>query len=202
MTLVPLQRPTSALAAALCCLLRGIAAAALVLAAAQGSSAWSQDLQNPEYGIKAAFLCKFGNYVVWPAGPASADAAPGFHIGVLASTEIADELVSAASGQTVDGRAIVVRRIERGDSLDGLSILFIARTHAARTAEVLAAVKDKPVLTVTESAQGLASGAIVNFVIVDNKVRFDVSLGAAERSKLKISARLLGVARQVEGRPS
>jgi hypothetical protein len=201
-TLVPLQLPTSSHAGALCHLLRWIAAAALVLAATHGSSAWSQDQQNPEYSIKAAFLCKFGNYVAWPAGPAHADAAPAFRIGVLASTEFADELISAARGQTVNGQAIVVQRLERGDSLDGLSILFIARTHAARTAEALVAVKDKPVLTVTESDQGLASGAIVNFVIVDNKVRFDVSLGAAERSKLKISARLLGVARQVEGRPS
>jgi hypothetical protein len=200
MTPVPLQRPTSAVEAALCCLLRWIAATALVLAAAHGSSAWSQD-QN-EYSIKAAFLCKFGNYVAWPAGPAHADAAPAFRIGVLASTEFADELITAARGQTVNGQAIVVRRLERGDSLDGLSILFIARTHAARTAEALVAVKDRPVLTVTESDQGLASGAIVNFVVVDNKVRFDVSLHAAERSKLKISARLLGVARQVEGRPS
>ena len=94
------------------------------------------------------------------------------------------------------------RRLERGDSVDGLNILFVARTHAERTAEALRAVRDRPVLTVTESDQGLANSAMVNFVIIDNKVRFDVSLVAAERGKLKISARLLGVARQVEGRPS
>jgi hypothetical protein len=200
MTLASLLRPTPSLTAALCHLVRWIAAAALVLAAAHGQRAWSQDFQNPEHSIKAAFLCKFGNYIEWPAG--SSGVAPAFRIGVLASTEFADELTSAARGQTVNGQAIVVRRLERGDSVDGLSILFVARTHAARMAEALAAVKDRPVLTVTESDQGLAAGAMVNFVIVDNKVRFDVSLGAAERSKLKISARLLGVARHVTGRPS
>jgi hypothetical protein len=201
MTSASLPRPTSVLTAATCSLVRWIAAAALVLAAAQGQRTWAQDIQT-EYSIKAAFLCKFGNYVEWPAGSASSGTPPVFRIGVLASTEFVDEVISAARGQTVNGQPIDVRRIERGDAVDGLSILFIARTHAGRAAEALNAVKDRPVLTVTESDQGLAAGAMVNFVIVDNKVRFDVSLGAAERSKLKISARLLGVARQVAGRPS
>jgi hypothetical protein len=202
MTLASLPRPTPAPSAALCYLARWIAAAALVLAAAHGQQAWSQGLQNPEYSIKAAFLCKFGNYVEWPARSGSSGTAPEFRIGVFASTEFVDELISVARGQTVSGQPIVVRRLERGDSVDGLNILFVARTHAERTAEALRAVRDRPVLTVTESDQGLANSAMVNFVIIDNKVRFDVSLVAAERGKLKISARLLGVARQVEGRPS
>jgi hypothetical protein len=201
MTFALLPRPTPRVTAGACHLVRWLATAALVLAGAYAQRAWSQDLQNAEYSIKAAFLCKFGNYVDWPT-PVNSGTAPAFVIGVLASTEVVQELSSAARGQTVNGQPIAVRRLERNSSFDGLSILFIARTHAARTAEALDAAKDKPVLTVTESDSGLATGAMVNFVVVDDKVRFDVSFAAAERSKLKISARLLGVARQVTGRPS
>jgi hypothetical protein len=67
----------------------------------------------------------------------------------------------------------------------------------ARAGEVLAAVRDRPVLTVTDGVQGAADGAIINFVVVDDKVRFDVSLAAAGRAGLRISARLLTVARTV-----
>ena len=163
--------------------------------------AWPSEDQTAEYRIKAAFLCKFGNYVEWPDEPASGAQLP-FEIGVLATPAVADEFVAAARGQSVNGRPIVVRRIERGDSLDSVNLLFVARSHAARLGEVLAALKDRPVLTVTESDIVVTPGSMVNFVVVEDKVKFDISLAAAERSKLRISARLLGVARTVMGKPS
>jgi hypothetical protein len=95
-----------------------------------------------------------------------------------------------------------VRHIERAaEAADGPSIVFIARSHMARAGEVLAAVRDRPVLTVTESDHDLnPDAAIINFVVVEDKVRFDVSLSAAARAGLKISARLLTVARAVAGK--
>lgn len=170
---------------------------ALLLVGAPARPGWAQDLQGAEYRIKAAFVCKFGNYVEWP--PLSDGGPVAFGIGVLGPVSVIDEVVAAARGQTVNGQPIAVRRLERGDSVEGLSIVFVARSHAARLPDVLAAVKDRPVLTVTESEQGAAAGVAVNFVVVDNKVRFDVSLAAAEHARLKVSARLLGVARRVSG---
>ena len=181
--------------------LRRAALVALMLACAAWQPAWPADTQAGEYRIKAAFLCKFGNYVEWPEAPASGAQLP-FEVGAFATPAVTDELVAAAREQTVNGRPIVVRRLERGDSLDGLSLLFVARSHAARLGELLAAVKDRPVLTVTETDLGIATGSMVNFVVIDDKVKFDISLTAAERSRLRISARLLGVARSVAGKPS
>jgi len=180
---------------------RALVLAVLMAAAVAAQRGWASEAQEAEYRIKAAFLCKFGNYVEWPDTPASGVRTP-FEFGVMASAEVADEVAAAARGQSANGRPIVVRRLERGDSLEGLSMVFIARSHAARQAEVLAALKDRPVLTVTESDMGVGGGGMVNFVVVDDKVKFDISLGAAERSRLRISARLLGVARNVVGRPS
>lgn len=156
------------------------------------------DTELAEYQIKAAFLCKFSQYVEWPheAVPASLP----FVIGVMATAGVADELTLAARGQLVQGRPLQVRRLARAaEAADGLSIVFIARSHLDRAAEALAAVKDRPVLTVTEFDVGSDSG-IVNFVVVDDKVRFDVSLPAATRAGLRISARMLAVARSVNGR--
>ena len=62
-------------------------------------------------------------------------------------------------------------------------------------------LKGQPVLVVTESSRALALGSMINFVVVDDKVRFDIAPQAAEASRLRISARLLGVARTLIGRP-
>jgi hypothetical protein len=164
------------------------------------AKAQSADAELAEYQIKAAFLCKFGHYVDWPgAAGASASQPLPFVIGVMAASGVADELALAARGQLIQGRPLLVRRIERAaDAADGPSIIFIARSHMARAGEVLAAVRDRPVLTVTDEVQGAApDSAIINFVVVDDKVRFDVSLAAANRAGLRISARLLTVARTV-----
>lgn len=174
-------------------------AAMALLAGLAVPRAWAQDPQAAEYRIKAAFLCKFGNYIEWPPAAFAGPLAP-FGIGVWAPQAVADEVAAAAAGQLIGGRPIAVRRVGPGDSLDGLHILFVARGPASRLAAALAAVKDRPILTVTESEPGAEPGSIVNFVVVDDKVKFDVSLPAAERSSLKVSARLLGVARQVAGR--
>jgi len=178
--------------------LHWLAAAAVLLAAMSAERAWAQEFSSAEYRIKAAYLCRFGNYVDWPPAAFASEDSP-FTIGVLGPQAVADEITVAARGQMASGRPIAVRRLAPGDPVEGLHLLFVAR--AAGLANVLAAVKERPVLTVTE-AEGDAAGAVVNFVIVDDKVKFDVSLPAAERSGLKVSARLLGVARQVAGRPT
>lgn len=173
--------------------------AALCMLMLSGSMqrAWANE--EAEYRIKAAFLCKFGNYVDWPeAVPALAD--PSFVIGVMGNAGVAEAVTAAAGGQAVNGRPITVRRVERSDAVQGLNILFVARSHAARLSEALAALKDQPVLVVTEQEAGLPAGSMVNFVIVDDKVKFDLAPASAERSHLRISARLLGVARNVAGR--
>ena len=157
--------------------------------------------QSAEYEIKAAFLCKFGNYIEWPSQRGEFAEIP-FGIGVAASDAVVDELTRVARGQTVNGRPIVVRRLVVGDRLNGLDILFVARSHAAHFADTLAAVKGQAILTVTESDPGTPVGGMVNFVVVADKVKFDIALEPAEQSNLKVSARLLSVARAVSGRTS
>jgi len=181
---------------------RTLAVFTALFATAAFRSAWPADARAVETQIKATFLCKFGNYVEWPVQQVAAAELP-FGIGVVAADDVmVAELTNAARGQTVNGRPIVVRRIARGDPLTGLAIVFVARSHGGRLAETLAEVKGRPILTVTEADTGAVVGSMVNFVVVDDKVKFDIALPPAELSSLKISSRLLAVARLVTGRAS
>ncbi len=154
-----------------------------------------------DYKVKAAFLYKFASYVEWPTQVFDGPESP-LVIGVAGSDALTDELVEVVAGRTVEGRAINVRRLTRGQSLSGIHILFIGRSEAGRSSDVLASAKGHPVLTVTESNDAFPQGNIINFVIVDDRLRFDVAIREAERVNLKLSARLLSVARKVITGPS
>jgi hypothetical protein len=154
------------------------------------------DSRPAELQIKAAFLYKFGDFVQWPPAAFARPEAP-FAIGVLGADELAAALEQVVAGRTVQGRPVAVRRVKRGDPLAGLHMLFIGQAESARLAETLDAARGHAVLTVTESENALASGSVINFVAEEQRVRFDVALPSAERGQLKISSRLLAVARRV-----
>ncbi|RZJ11279.1 MAG: YfiR family protein [Rubrivivax sp.] len=171
----------------------------LLLAALAGARVQAADDEgSAEYQVKAAFVCKFGNYVEWPA-QALGRAGEPFRIGVLGSVAVVEALRRTAAVTEVAGRPVEVRRLSRGEAPDGLHVLFVSQAMAAAAPEAMAAVHGRPVLTVTELDPGGPTG-MINFVIVDDKVRFDVQLLPATQSGLKISVRLLSVARRVEGK--
>ncbi|HET6599262.1 MAG TPA: YfiR family protein [Burkholderiaceae bacterium] len=179
------------------CLLRillvGLWALLLNAALAQTCLGQSQ-AETLEYRIKAAFLCKFAHYVEWPAQAFAQPDSP-IVIGVVAQDAVADEIARTAASLSVDGRPLKVRRLHPGDSVADVHLIYVASSENSRLAETLAAAKGHPVLIVTESSQAIALGSMINFVVVDDKVRFDISPHSAESSRLRISARLLSVAR-------
>jgi len=179
--------------------LRHFSLAALLGAMLFAACLAQADTEALEYRVKAAFVCKFAGYVEWPAQLFAAPDSP-LVIGVIASAPVADELVRTAAGLSADGRALTVRKLRRGEPLGGVHLVYVARSEEARLADTLAAAKGQPVLVVTESNQATALGSMINFVVVNDKVRFDIAPHAAEQSGLRISARLLGVARALIAR--
>ena len=175
-----------------------VAVLCLCVVAAQGL-AQDTGLRVSERSVKAAFLYKFASYVQWP----DADAKTGapITIGVIGATDFARELAEITANRTVSSRPISVRRLTTGNSLDGLEILFIAKEERDHLSQLLSAARDKPILTVTESEGGLSSGSIINFTLDQDRVRFEVSLYAAEKSQLRLNARLLAVAQDVHRGP-
>jgi len=168
----------------------------LLVASAWASGGGTSDI---EYQIKAAYLYKFASYVEWPPAVFS-DANTPITIGVMGAGDIATELSNVKSGVSVNGRTVQVRLLKPGDSLTGVQILFIGRQESGRLKTLLDSIQSQPVLTVTEWAGAIGAGSVINFVPIDERIRFEVSTASAERSGLKISARLLGVAQRVETR--
>jgi hypothetical protein len=181
---------------------RTLMALAVLLGGVCQQDCWGQiDSQSAEYQIKAAFLYKFSDYIEWPP-EAFAGTNGALVIGVLGADVLADELARIVGSRAVGGRPVSVRKLRPGDAVAGLQVLFIGRSEVNRLADLLGATKGRAVLTVTESAPTVPAASVINFVVIDDKVRFDISLEPAEQGNLKISSRLLSVARKVIGRPS
>lgn len=164
----------------------------------------ADDAPTAEYQIKAAFLCKFGNYVEWPGTEASTGRIRDrpFEIGVVATEAFFQMVKSAAAGQTVDGRPIAVRRLQRDDTLKDLDLMFVARSSEGLGIELLLASKGLPILTVTETLAATDVRGMVNFLVIDDKVKFDIQVPPAAAAHLRISSRLLSLAHNVTGRAS
>src|SRR4051812_41660874 len=83
-----------------------------------------------ERQVKAAYLYKFAGFVEWPEGAFARPDAP-LVIGVAGNSELADAAEQIVAGRSVNGHPLVVRRLRRGDSLDGLHILFVGAMERA-----------------------------------------------------------------------
>lgn len=145
--------------------------------------------------MKAAFLYNFAKFVEWPAGTFATERAP-IVIGVLGDDPLGAALEQAVQGKTVNGRALVVKRLKTLP-LPVCHILFITASERKRASQFIEGLLGQPVLTVGETEQFAQSGGLVNFFIEDNKVRFEINVDNAERSRIKISAKLLSLARVV-----
>jgi hypothetical protein len=151
-----------------------------------------------EQQVKAAFLYRFAGYVEWPEA-AFPQADSPLVIGVLGDEELAAAAEQAVAGRSVNGRRVTARRVKPGEALAGVHILFVGRAERGRLAQLAQGAAAQAVLVVTESDGALAQGSVINFVVADRRVRFEISLLSAERSRLKLSSRLLAVAAQVHG---
>ena len=158
----------------------------------------AEDAGALEHRVKAAFLYQFAGYVEWP--PATfAQADTPVTIGVIGAEPLAAELSQLVIGRKIAGRTVTVKRIKAGESLAGVHILFIGRAEGTRLVQLSQTAQPRSILTVTETDGALARGSVINFVIAERRVRFEVALDTAEKSGLKLSSRLLAVAQDVRG---
>jgi hypothetical protein len=171
-------------------------AAAAVCALAVAFAATSQQPAYREDEVKAAFLYHFGGYVEWP--DAAAHAAEPITIAVLGANGVAAELREFLPGRRIQGRPVEVRALARIQDLGDDEVLFIGPEQNGRLRDVIASVGSKPVLIVTDKTGALAEGSMVNFQVLDERVRFEISLRRAQDAGLTLSSRLLSAALHVE----
>jgi len=171
----------------------GLAAALLLPTLAQAQPGAPDAFERQ---VKAAYVSKFAGYVEWPP-PAFASSDSPVNIGVLGDDAMAAYISELAAERTVNGRPIKVHNLRTGSELNGMHILFVGRSLNRQLHQVLAASRALPLLTVTEAEDALAHGSMINFVMVDGRVRFEVSQKAAQPHNVRISARLLSAATRV-----
>lgn len=145
-----------------------------------------------EYKVKAAFLYNFAKFVQWPQTGNTPRTGP-IRLCVVGANPFG-ALLESLNGRTVKGRKLKIQVTSRPQDALAAQILFIALPDEAERREVLRRVRHHPVLTVSDTEGFCAQGGIINFVIVDNKVRFQVNLAAAARAGLRISSQLLKLA--------
>jgi len=151
-----------------------------------------------EYKVKAAFLYKFSAYVDWPVTAFSSPTSPFSVCLVDSNDQFNATLEKVVNGENVNGHPVVVRRINTVENEAGCHILYIGASNPQRTAQVIEAVHNSYALTVCDGA----SRGIIDFLIVDNRVRFNIDDEAAKQKGLVISSKLLSLALNVKRRAS
>lgn len=180
---------------------RTVLAALAMLAAAMGNAGAQADGQPLEVQVKAAYLYRFAGHVEWPP-EAFADTAAPFVIGVVGAGDVAEELNRLKPGRAVNDRPVEVRVLRPGETARGVQLIFVGSRDAAQLKRALEPYKALPALLISDAPGATDAGCVINFVLVDNRVRFEISVGNAERHGLKVSSRLLAVAQRVDtGRP-
>jgi hypothetical protein len=170
---------------------------ALALIGALGQPAPASSL---EYRVKAAFLYNFAKFIEWPPEAFAGPQGP-YNICVLGRDPFAQDLDAAVGDNLVAGRPLVVRRLPDLQGASGCHILFIASSERDRLRAIFEAVGSAPTLTVGEDADFTRLGGCLRFFLEENRVRFEINLAATDRARLKLSAKLLSLARVV-GKPA
>jgi hypothetical protein len=151
-----------------------------------------------EYQIKAAYLFNFLKFVEWPDDAFSDPLAP-IVIGIAGEDPFGSALPNVIIGKTVQGRDLVIRKYRDGEDLRSAHILFINVREKKRIPQLLAGLRGSSVLTVADSGEFLVEGGMIQLYYQDNRIRFAINVEATGRAKLKISSKLLSLARVVGG---
>jgi hypothetical protein len=149
-----------------------------------------------EYRVKAAFLFHFAQLVDWPAGALNAGD-QSINLCVFDDEPSLRELQSTLEGKSVGTQMLHVRLLSQPQGTQGCNILFLSRDEGQRQAAVLRSLHGRPVLTVGETDSFLSDGGMIRLRLDQDKIRFDINVGCADASHLKISSRLLLLAASV-----
>jgi hypothetical protein len=149
---------------------------------------------SSEYLIKAGFTYNFAKLMQWPASSFPQPDSP-IVIGILGNDPFESTLDAVLAGKKVNDRGFVVKHLKWGTDIKGCNILYVSTSEAAHLDEVFHMLKGLPILTIGQMPDFARRGGIINFVLEDDKVRFEVNVEAAKQADINISSRLLALAK-------
>jgi hypothetical protein len=175
------------------------AAILAVLAALAGvRTAPTQINSSSEYQVKAAFLFHFAQFVEWPEETFK-DAGSPLTYCTIGDDPFHGSLDTVLGGKTIGSRPFRVHHFKQPREIKGCQVLFIGAEEKKVLPDILEGVKGNSVLTVGESEHFVRDGGMIGFLLEENRIRFEVNLETAEKAKLKVSSRLLALAKSVIG---
>ena len=154
-----------------------------------------------EYDVKAAILFNLTRFVEWPPSSYPDSQAPTV-ICILGRDPFGNSLRSMTSKQTSTSRPVQVRQITNHVGARGCHVLYISSSERKSVPQILRAVQGANILTVAELSQFAAKGGMVQFELEEKQVHFSINLDASLRADLKISSRLLVLARIIKDQAS
>ncbi len=155
---------------------------------------FSAQAQAPrEYQIKAAFLFNFTQFVEWPASCFSTDKDP-FIIGIIGENPFGSYLEEIVVGEKVNGHPLVIRYFKTLEEIKSCHILYINLSQTSKLEQVVAGLKGKTILTVSDRTDFIQEGGTLRFFTKNNKIQFQINPEAGKKANLIISSKLLRLA--------
>ena len=149
-----------------------------------------------EYQVKAAFLLNFVKFIEWPPEAFQSERAP-ITLCVFGHDPFDSALDDIIRGRTVNNRAILARRINELRDLKSCQLVFVSAAEDKRLPEVLNSLKDTSAIVVGEGESFAERGGGIQFFLEDNRLRFAVNVEAVQKARLRLSSKLLALARIV-----
>ena len=151
-----------------------------------------------EYQVKAAYLFNFLKFVEWP-DDAFANSLSPIVIGVVGDDPFGGALPQVVTGKTVQGRELTIHKYHTGEDMRGAHILFISSSEKKSLLTILSSLHGSTVLTVADLEGFIDEGGMIQFVNENDRVRFAINVEATSRARLKMSSKLLSLAKVVGG---
>lgn len=160
----------------------------------------AQSTPANEYEVKAAFLFHFAQFVEWPEGTFQNANSPLVYC-TIGEDPFQGALEASFRGKAIGPHSLQVRHLKDSSEAQGCHVVFLGKVAKRLVPEELASLKGNPILTVGETQQFAQNSGMIGFCMEENKIRFDINLEAAERANLRVSSRLLTLAKTVIGKP-
>lgn len=146
-----------------------------------------------EYQLKAVFLYNFVQFTEWPTNAFADDKSP-IVIGIVGADPFGPVLEQTIQDENVSGHPLVVQHYPHAADIKTCHMLFITQPEIRHLDEILKAIKDKPVLTVSDTDSSTTAGVMIRFILENNKVHFRINAPAARAANINLSSKLLRVA--------
>jgi len=166
----------------------------LVLGASCPAPAVAQSVSEDQ--LKAVYMFNFAKFVDWPTETLRTSDAP-MNFCVLGRSPASDELDASIRGKAINTHIISVRHLRGIEEIKDCHLVFLAASAGKQHLKLLQAARGLPMLLVSESPGFARAGGAIDFVIENGKLIFEVNQNAAESVHLRISSKLLALARIV-----